>query len=366
MSAISKSVSPSDRNKLELFIEGDKLYQSMLDDISAAQKTIQLESYIFAPDEIGQRFIAALIESSQRGINIQVNIDAAGSNFFRSRHYFQQLCRHKIQLHWFHRWSWRKPFRYNYRNHRKLLIIDSAIGYVGGFNIHRESSQIISGKQRWRDTHVRFTGSLANHAAQLFEHFWHGEYRWLPPSYTDANSQLIPNNTRNCRFQLRCMLEAMFTSAQKSIYLTTPYFVPDRHTQHLIQSASRRGIDVRLLVPRKNDIKLTRWAAHAAYDGLLNAGVKIYEYLPRMLHTKTIIIDNNYAMLGTANLDYRSFFLNYELNLFSHEKKLCQQLQQQFYADLKLAEKIHPRKWKYRFWGERVLEFIGWLARRWL
>jgi len=357
---------PSATHDLKLFIEGDELYHDMLNKISAAQHSIQLESYIFAYDEIGQDFIAALIERAQAGITVQVNLDAAGSMFIRHRHHFHQLRNNAVQLHWFHRWSWRKPFRYNRRNHRKLLVIDNHIAFIGGFNIHRDSSRNLVGDDRWRDTHVRISDTLAEHAAQLFEHFWQGEHRWLPPTCNEERSQLIPNNNHQHRFQLRNMLENMFTSAQKSIYLTTPYFVPDRYTQRLLQSAASKGIDVRLLVPRKNDIKIARWAAHAAYDGLLNDGVKIYEYLPRMLHSKTIIVDGNYATLGTANLDYRSFFLNYELNLFSRNNNLCLQLQEQFLSDLESSDEIFLHQWKYRFWGHRVLEFIGWLARRWL
>lgn len=352
--------------KLKLFIEGDELYQAMLTDIAAAQHSICLESYIFAYDEIGKEFITALIERATAGVKVRVNLDAAGSMFFRTRHLFQPLRKSRVELHWFHRWSWRQPFKYNRRNHRKLLVVDNKTAFVGGFNIHRESSQRVFGEQRWRDTHLQISGLLAKHAESLFDHFWQGDHRWLPPSITDADSQLIPNNTRRCRYQLRCMLESMFATAEKSIFLTTPYFVPDRHTQRLLQLAAQKGIDVRLLVPRKNDIKLARWAAHAAYDGLLASGVTIYEYLPRMLHSKTVIVDGHYATLGTANIDYRSFFLNYELNVFTRDSQICEQLQKQFYTDLELSEEIHPKIWKNRFWAGRILEFIGWLARRWL
>jgi cardiolipin synthase len=338
----------------------------MLHSIHTAQHSIQLESYIFAYDEIGEAFISALTERAAADVNVRVHLDAAGSMFVRAGHHFQQLRKNSVQLHWFHRWSWRKPFKYNRRNHRKLLVVDNRIAFIGGFNIHSESSKRIIGEQRWRDTHLQLSGKLAAHASKLFSHFWQGDHRWLPPTVTDADSQLIPNSTRHCRYQLRCMLEAMFASAQKSIYLTTPYFVPDRHTQRLLQTAAENGIDVRLLVPRKNDIKLARWAAHAAYDELLSSGVQIYEYLPRMLHSKTIIVDGNYATLGTANLDYRSFFINYELNIFTRDTTICEQLQNLFYTDLTVSEKIHTKKWKRRFWAGRILELIGWLARRWL
>jgi len=364
MDTLSDKAATSGAHQLKLFIEGDELYQSMLDEISSAQHSVLLESYIFTCDEIGERFINAFIERASAGIDVRVNLDAAGSKFLISRNQFQRLRKSNVTFHWFHRWSWRKPHRYNRRNHRKLLVIDRHTAFVGGFNIHRESSLDIYGTQRWRDSHVRIEGMLAEHAAQLFEHFWQGEYRWHPPSVTSQHDQLMPNNTYKHQFYFRSMLETMFNSAKQSIYLTTPYFVPDRKTQHLLQFAARKGIDVRLLVPRKNDIKIARWAAHAAYDGLLSSGVRIYEYLPRMLHSKTIIVDGNYATLGTANIDYRSFFLNYELNFFSYNSDFCQKLQELFLDDLKDSDEIFLHQWKYRFWGNKVLEFIGWLARR--
>ncbi len=119
-------------------------------------------------------------------------------------------------------------------------------------------------------------------------------------------------------------------------------------------------------MPRKSDIRLARWAAQAAYSGLLDSGVRIYEYLQRMLHAKTAVVDSNYATVGTANLDYRSFFVNYELNLFTRDPALCSKLQAQFYSDLEAAEEINVRQWSRRFWGGRLFELIGWLAHRWL
>lgn len=353
-------------DNLQLFIEGDELYQAMLADIASAEQSIQLESYIFADDEIGQRFAVALIDRALAGVEVRVHIDAAGSLFLASRRLVHNLRKHKVRLRRFHRWSWRKPLRYNRRNHRKLLVVDETIAYVGGFNIHKESSQAVFGKHRWRDTHVRFEGPLAKQAAQVFDKFWRGDRRWVPPTLVGVSSKLMPNHSRASREQLSSILADMFTQANRSIYLATPYFVPDRRTQRQLKAAARRGVEVRLLLPRKNDIKLAQWAAQAAYAGLLDAGVRIYEYLPRMLHAKTIVVDSNYATVGTANLDYRSFFVNYELNLFTRNPALCDQLQTQFYTDLEAAEEISARKWGRRFWGARVFELVGWWARRWL
>jgi len=351
-------------DELRLYIDGDELYDAMLESIATASQRIQLESYIFADDAVGQRFIKALTERSRAGINVQVHIDAAGSMFFMSRHLKHKLREAGIRLRWFHKWHWRFPLRYNRRNHRKLLVVDEQIAYVGGFNIHNESSKVISGKRHWRDTHVRFTGALAAQAAQLFDRFWQGERHWMPVSLPGASSELLPNYSRQCRQQLRCVFSDMFDRAKQSIYLSTPYFVPDRRTRKLLSSIARRGVDVRLLVPRESDVLLARWASQAVYTELLKSGVKIYEYLPRLLHAKTIVVDANYATVGTANIDYRSYFVNYELNLFTRDTLICKQLYKQFMLDLESSEEIKIIQWSKRIWITHLFEMLGWFVRK--
>ena len=148
--------------------------------------------------------------------------------------------------------------------------------------------------------------------------------------------------------------------------MTTPYFVPDHRTQHRLIEAAHRDVEVRLLVPAKSDVPLARWAARASYAALLHAGVRIFEYRPRMLHAKTAVVDGSWATIGTANLDYRSFFLNYELNLVSRNLDLCRRLQAQFDEDLAQSRQITAVSWPQRPSTERLLEAVGWMARRWL
>ncbi len=176
----------------------------------------------------------------------------------------------------------------------------------------------------------------------------------------------MPNQTRACLRRLRCSYGSLFAEARQSIRIATPYFVPDRRTQHGLVEAARRGVEVSLLVPRKSDVPVTLWAARAAYARLLAAGVRIYEYLPRMFHAKTAVMDGNWAIIGTANMDYRSFLLNYELNLFTRDGQLCRQLQAQFERDLAESAEIHLQVWAKRKWTEYFYEIIGWLSRRWL
>ncbi len=357
-------LAPSDNN-FELFTEGDDLYRAMLADIVSAQASVDLESYIFADDEVGRQFAEALGERARAGIRVRVHLDAAGSLFWVSRRLKSYLRHQGVELRWFHRWSWRRPWRYNRRDHRKLLVIDRHQAYLGGFNIHRENSYALFGEGRWRDTHVAMQATLAEQAGQMFDAFWRGHRRWLP-EHTMSDSILIHNHTRSCRHRLRCIYADAFTSVRHRIYLTTPYFVPDHHTQLGLKAAARRGVDVRLLVPGKSDVRITQWAARAAYADLLGAGVRIYEYQPRVLHAKTVVADGEWVMLGTANLDYRSLFVNYELNMVTRDPDLAEKLEQQFLEDLEESERIQPAPWDRRGWLARLSEAVGWLGRRWL
>ena len=348
-----------------LFFEGDGLYEAMLADIAAARACIRMESYIFAADEIGWRFARALAERAAAGVEVRLHLDAAGFLLWGNHKLKTWLREQGIQLRLFHRWRWRDPLRYNRRNHRKLLVVDEAAVYVGGFNIHRENSRAVFGEERWRDTHVRLGEVEAGAAARLFDDFWNGLRRQSFPRQGAVNV-LVANVNRTCQQALRCLYSDSFRAARRSIYLTTPYFVPDHRSQRELRAAARRGVDVRLLVPRKSDHRLMQWAARAAYAKLLDAGVGIYEYLPRMLHAKTAVVDGGWATVGTANLDYRSLFMNHEINLVSRDPLLCQRLEAQFLADLEEAERITGRQWARRPWSQHVVEVIGWLARRWL
>ena len=349
---------------VELFTEGDVLYAAMLASIRNAQRVVRMESYLFASDEVGREFVAALAERARAGVEVRLHLDAAGV-FGKSSSFLAQLVRERCaRVKWFHRWTWRRPMRYNRRNHRKLLVVDDRVAYVGGFNIHRESSRRVYGDGRWRDTHALVSGGLVLDAEKLFDDFWHGHRRWAPTQ--GGSVSLASNHTRDCRHRIRCLYSEAFAAARQHIYLTTPYFVPDLLMQQRLIAAARRGVDVRLLVPSQSDVPLTRWAARAFYAALIAAGVQVYEYLPRMLHAKTVAIDGQWAMLGTANFDYRSYFLNYELVLSAREPEFCALLEGHFNADLSESLAVTAGSWTRRRWPEKLLEFIGWTMRRWL
>ncbi|HET7921699.1 MAG TPA: phospholipase D-like domain-containing protein, partial [Gammaproteobacteria bacterium] len=283
-----------------------------------------------------------------------------------SRALERRLRESGVRFRWFHRWSWRQPWRYNQRNHRKLLVVDGRVGFLGGFNIHRENSRRVFGEARWRDTHVRVGGELAHGLQTLFDAFWRRTRRPYPFILASNGDGLLTNHSRRGRQFLRRLYGVKFATAKQRVWLTTPYFVPDYRTQHDLMHAAVRGVEVLLMVPRKNDIRVAQWAAHAAYGPLLQAGVKIYEYVPRMLHAKVSVIDGEWGTVGSANIDYRSFFVNYEINLVSVQPAFAADLEAQFKADLLQAEPVVPARWAQRALLRRLLELIGWLARRWL
>lgn len=350
------SAVPEDAERCEVFGEGDDLYGAMLRDIAHATEEIRLESYIFAGDEVGWRFAKALAERVRAGVRVRVHVDAAGAWFEGTDKLFRHLRDAGVEARWFNRWRWRDPWHYNRRNHRKLLVIDETALYVGGFNIHRESSRTQVGNRRWRDVHLRLTGSLVTQAVARFDELWDGRpTRTVPP--WQGPHRLIPNATRACRRVLHCLYLDALTAAVDSIAIATPYFVPDRRFRAALARAARRGVDVRVLLPAQSDQPLAQWASHVLARPLARRGVQFFAYRPRMLHAKVTLIDADWGMVGSANADYRSFFINRELNFISHDPEFCGQLAELLAEDMAQAQPLTlsaPGRLRLREWGESL------------
>jgi cardiolipin synthase len=351
---------------VDILTEGDELYDAMRASVMAAHSSILLENYIVAWDEAGRPLLEALAERAREGLDVRLHVDAFGSLFTFPRAAEQQLKAAGVQVHRFHRWQWRDPWRYNRRNHRKLLVIDRSMAYLGGFNLHRECSRRHYGDARWRDTQVCIRGELAEQAYLMFDAFWRRDRRHHGPDPWPDTHMLLSNHGAHGRRRMHFAMDDLIDSAVDRLWLTNSYFVPSLRIQKRLIAAAARGVDVRVLVPAKSDVRLARWASHAAYAKLLNGGVRIFEYLPRMLHAKTALADDRRGIVGSSNLDYRSFFLNYEINLLSTDPAFCRALRHQFMEDLTSAEEILLDTWSRRHWLHHPLEGIGWLVRRWL
>jgi cardiolipin synthase len=353
-----------DGSAVTLFSEGDVLFEAMLADIAAARERVWLESYIFATDAIGQAFVDRLVECAARGVDVRIRVDAVGSHFGFSGSSAARLGGSGARFRRSKGWEWRRPKAFHRRNHRKLLVVDDRAAYLGGFNISALNSRRITGDLRWRDSHVRLSGPIMGEAAMAFEAFARGDTRWSG----DASRSLyiMSNYGRWCRYRLRCLFQDRLAEARERIWLTTPYFVPDSATQAQLCAAAARGVDVRILVPGKSDVRIVQWASRASYSQLLRAGVQVFEYQPRTLHAKTLLKDRDWATVGTANFDYRSFFINYELNLIGSSTRLNAALASQFECDLQSSREVLKEPWSARPFRVRLAELIGWTARRWL
>lgn len=352
-----------------LFTEGDDLFDAFIDAIAGARASIRLESFIFAADAVGWRFAEALAERARAGVDVRLHFDARGGAFKPSAALYRALVEAGVVLRWYHPWSWRHPVRYFQRDHRKLLVVDEEVAFLGGFNIRLENSRTLYGPARQRDSHVSVRGELARLASLLFDRLWHHaddpEVDAVPDDVADIEALLLPNFSRQCQRRLACLYSGLLGRARHTAYLTTPYFCPGTIIHSALRAAARRGVDVGLLVPRHSDPPFVAWTTRSAYATLLEAGVRIHEYLPRKLHAKTSVIDD-WAIVGSANMDHLSLFVNHELILIARDAPLAEALRAQFKVDLVDAAEVRSSAWRGRPWQERWLEGIGRAARRFL
>lgn len=361
---------PEGEGNFQLFTEGDELYDAMISAIAGAEHDIGMESYIFAADEIGRRFAAALAARARAGVRVRLHLDSFGSNFSDLAGILDELRGAGVAFQWFRPFLWERPFGYIHRNHRKLLVVDGRRAFLGGFNIRRLNSRRLSGERRQRDSHVLVPCELARIAAVLFDRIWNDarpiEPAAVPETPADLDAVLVPSSSRRCRQRLACLHANLIDSAQHSIVLTSPYFTPGTLVQNALQKAARRGVEVHLLLPRFGDPPVAGWATQAAYEQLLSAGVHVYAYLARKLHAKTTVVDGEWAVIGSANLDYLSLFINQELVLVAHDRALAQALHASHEEDLRHAAPVILEEWRQRGWRQRGLEMFGRVARRFL
>ena len=358
-------------SSLRLFTEGDDLHDAMLSAIEEARRSIRLEVFIFAADEIGWQFAKALSAKARAGVDVRFHYDSRGAATCYSPGLFQEMVEAGVKLKWYRPWSWRHPTRYFQRNHRKLLVIDERELFLGGFNLRRENSRKLYGEGRQRDTHVSVRGELARHAAALFDQMWDDPEHPYTDFATAEAAEFDPLQVQNFAClgwqQIACLYAGLIESAGRQVYVTTPYFCPGSIVARTARQAAKRGVDVRLLVPRCSDPAFVGWLTRCGYTSLMADGVRIYEYLPPprgRLHAKTAVIDNEWCVIGSSNLDHLSLLVNHELVLIARDRGMGEALREQYFRDLADAAEVQPSVWATRGWAERGLEAIGWTARR--
>lgn len=331
-------------NKVEIFKSGDDKFEALLKDIKRAEHHIHLEYYIVKDGKIGLKVLNALCEKAKAGLQVRLIYDDVGSKISRSmkRKLTHAGVRHRAFMPVFFS---KFTGKMNYRNHRKIAVIDGVIGYVGGVNISDEYVNQYRDKGYWRDTHSRIYGEAVKSLQVHFLSAWDfvsneniASYKPLFPKVEDFKEKVaIQIAASGPDTDWANIMEVIFTAiltAQKYVYITTPYFVPNSKMLTAIQIAAKSGVDVRLIIPKKSDSWIVKHASNSYLKALLDAGVKIYKYHEGFIHAKTMVIDDVFCTIGTSNMDYRSFNINFEINSFMYDSVQSEILKSHFFEDL--------------------------------
>jgi cardiolipin synthase A/B len=350
------SSSPLKGNRVELLENGDQIFPSMLAAIEGAKETVNLESYIFWSGQIGDRFRNALIAAVRRKVEVRALFDGVGSAIKLKEGDVKAMRDAGCAVEFYHLVRPWMVDTFNHRTHRRLLIVDGRIGFTGGAGIGDVWLGNADSPRHWRDTQVRVEGPVVAQLQSAFQETWgevKGEvlvgdrfYPRLEPS-GDAQAQVISSGARSASSATKLLYAVSTAAATERILLANSYFVPDDDAIRLFAEAAGRGVDVRI----------TMVAGNQGFGGLLQAGIKIYEYEPSMMHSKTMVVDGLFATIGSTNFDNRSFRLNEELNLTVYDADFARRLEQSFWQDLKHARQVTLREWTERPLWKRIYEW---------
>lgn len=397
---------------VRLLVDGAETFEVVLDAIARARDEVLVETYILRNDRIGTALCEALAAAVARGLKVYLLVDAIGSASTRED-FWKQFAEVGVTVRHFHP-ILAAPLQIFRRDHRKILVIDRDIAFTGGMNIAEEyGSSLKSHDEAWRDTFIRVEGSVARELAAVFAEGWDRaggpplpglEYvSWsegvvLPPDgrfalspralrarfeqrlgqqldkrrgrrvarsrskpVPDADREIIVLDPRPGRAQRETLaiMAALVGGARERLYITTPYFAPPTRALRLIARAARQGVDVRLLLPARSDVAIMRHAAHGAYSYLLKRGVRIFEYTAAVLHAKTLVVDGHAGMVGSSNLDFRSFWLNAECNVLLFDNDCGAALEQAFFEDLRESTEITEQPWSKRTLRHAMLDGLA-------
>ncbi|MBL7473132.1 cardiolipin synthase [Robertkochia sediminum] len=351
-------------NKVEVLINGEEKFSRLFDDIKKSNSSIHLEYYIFRDDKIGSELIKLLCDKAEEGVEVRINYDYVASSI--SNKAKDKLRKAGVEFYpflpvYFPRFA----SKLNYRNHRKIAVIDGRIGYVGGINVGDEYVNT-EGQRYWRDTHLRIEGESVGVIQLQFMLNWDFvseediriKDEWFPEvnERTEIPMQMAMSGPDT---QWAYIKEAMFVainSASEYLYLTTPYFIPNDEILTALLAASRSGVKVKLLIPGISDSRVAKFASYSYIERMLEAGIEVYLYQKGILHAKTMVIDGCFSTVGTSNIDYRSFDINFEINALMYHEGIAGDLAAQFHEDLKDSTRIEPEVWKVRPMKQKLKE----------
>jgi cardiolipin synthase len=378
-------------NRVEILTNGTQFYPAMRDAIRAAEASVNLEAYIMHPGAAADMLIEAMAGRGRAGVEVRVVLDAIGS-LWMGRDATRALREAGCQLEFYQPIRWHRLHRLNNRTHRELLVVDGRVAFTGGAGIADwwHGSPVPSralrlvgtfGRSRptrtnpaWRDTMVRIEGPLVAGLQGVFAENWlecRGEIltsprQWPPMQAAGRVEAMLAKSSPSDRVTTsRVVFQMLVEGAGRSIDLSTPYFLPDRALRLALVRAARRGVRVRVMVPGAHmDQRLVRLASRRMYGDLLAAGVRLYEYRPSMTHVKTLLVDNSWAVVGTTNVDNRSFEHNDEINVAFRGADVASRLRDDFEADLAASEEVTLASWRDRPLLEKIAGPVCWILER--
>ncbi|MCJ8014889.1 cardiolipin synthase [Paenibacillus sp. KQZ6P-2] len=360
----------TEENAVDIITDGQEKFDNLFKDIEAAKVYIHVQYYIIQNDNLGKKLINLLTQKAREGVKVRVLYDQLGSKKLTKR-FFQDFREAGGLAEAFFPSKLRLiNLRLNYRNHRKLVIIDGEIGYVGGFNVGDEYLGLNSKFGYWRDTHLRITGS-AVYAMQIrFILDWnqashHHAITYSPSLFPNVGPagkigmQIVTSGPDSQFEHIKNGYIKMISSAKKSIYIQTPYFIPDPSLLDALKIAALSGVEVKIMIPDKPDHIFVYWATYSYIGELLKTGATVYLYNNGFIHAKTIVIDGEIASVGTANIDYRSFKLNFEVNAFLYDDRISQKLTEVFEEDILVSKQLTMEEYLERPRWIRMKESVS-------
>ncbi len=353
-------------NKVKMLINGEQKFDALLNDIDKATSHIHLEYYIFEEDEIGKKVLNKLIKKASEGVKVRFIYDGVGTSIplaTKAKLKKAGIIAKPIMPVYLRKFS-----KANYRDHRKIVVIDGKIGYVGGINIadryvHKE------GQKHWRDTHLKMEGNAVYSLQIAFLLNWYyaakeklNFTRNLFPTIHSAGSTCVQIAGSGPDTDWASIMQAFFvaiTSASKRVWITSPYFIPNEPVLMAIKTAALRGIDVQIIFPHLPDSLIVHAASMSYMKEVLEAGVKVHLYTKGFVHAKTLLVDDVFSSVGTANMDYRSFDQNYEINAMVYSEIFATQLEKQFLEDVGQCIPLQLNRWEQRPIRTKLLESVA-------
>ncbi len=356
---------PTAGNQVDFYHEGEGAFGAMLEAIRGARQHVHLETFIFRPDATGREFLEALTRKAKEGVEVRLLYDAMGSINFHRRLLRELWAAGGKSSVFFPLTPFRRRLQINMRNHRKILVVDGQTAFVGGLNIGDEYRGRVARFGFWRDTHLRVVGPAAHDLQRVFVEDWDfaakeplQDRKYFPPAVGGGPypAQIIDSGPDRELKGIREMYFAAILQAKQRVWISSPYFVPDAGLRDALRLAGFLGVDVRFLGQFHPDKLIPQFAARYYWSEMLEAGVKIYQYSRGMMHAKVVLVDGQWASVGTANLDNRSLHLNFEVNCLIYSPQAVAELEEAFLRDLSYSIRLDRAAYARRPFAGRLLE----------